>query len=262
MLSALKTHTQSPLRRMSEELLSRMKRSSSYPPSTAFNNAIAANETSAAIPRGRTRSFKLLLKFKDGMIERLSVLKITPFAAKEGVVPKSVVVQDQSTPPDVKEGVVPAVASQVQNTRSHMNNGAEAQSAAVALQVAREDTHNLKTLGGHETKVLSTVRDGPAYLNAAGDFQNTYLKPLRIFDSVIEKIADIHPYAKMALGALSCASKSLSVQIVLAQVDRDEAVLRLVDKVAEVYDFMLKEETLGQISSMHDIRLLEDQGLS
>jgi hypothetical protein len=70
----------------------------------------------------------------------------------------------------------------------------------------------------------------------------------------------------MALGALSCASKVrlisllflslvqlLLVQIILAQADRDKAVLRLVNKVAEVYGFMLQDKTLGQISQMRDI---------
>jgi hypothetical protein len=45
----------------------------------------------------------------------------------------------------------------------------------------------------------------------------------------------------------------LLVQIVLAQVDRDKALLGLVIKVAQVYDFICQDETLGQISSMGDI---------
>jgi hypothetical protein len=70
----------------------------------------------------------------------------------------------------------------------------------------------------------------------------------------------------MALGALSCASKVnlisfsslslvqlLSVQIILAQVDRDKAVLALINKMTQVYEFICQEETLDQISSMHII---------
>lgn len=263
---------------MSEEFNSRMKRSSSYPPSKAFSNVITTSDALAARPRGRTHS--LLLKVKKGVIDQFSrfkrsrsrnrdqnasdegalstpnieVQKIIPVAAK-GVVPKLVAVQDPNTP-DVKEGTVPA--SQFQSTPSGVKerdvapsraeNGTEPQSADAALQAARKATRDMKILGGRVENMISAVRDGPADLDTADNFQNTYLKPLRIFDSIIEEITDIHPYAKMALGALSCASK-----IVLAQVDRDKAVLRLVHKVAEVYDFILQDKTLGQISSMHNI---------
>jgi hypothetical protein len=75
--------------------------------------------------------------------------------------------------------------------------------------------------------------------------EDTYLQSLRIFDDVIEKIADVHPYAKMALGVLSCAAK-----IILAQADRDAAVLELLKKLDQVYTFMAQDQMLGQISSM------------
>jgi hypothetical protein len=41
--------------------------------------------------------------------------------------------------------------------------------------------------------------------------------------------------------------------MVIAQSDRDQAVHRLVDKLDQVYGFMIQDETLGQISSMRDI---------
>jgi hypothetical protein len=70
----------------------------------------------------------------------------------------------------------------------------------------------------------------------------------------------------MALGVLSCASKvrfvllsalspvqQSSVQMILAQADRDYAVHRLLAKLAQIYDFMTQDETLSRISSMRDI---------
>jgi len=41
--------------------------------------------------------------------------------------------------------------------------------------------------------------------------------------------------------------------MVIAQSDRDQAVHILVDKLDQVYGFMIQEETLSQISSMRDI---------
>jgi len=41
--------------------------------------------------------------------------------------------------------------------------------------------------------------------------------------------------------------------MVIAQSDRDQAVLGLVDKLDQVYGFMIQDEMLGQISSMRGI---------
>jgi hypothetical protein len=41
--------------------------------------------------------------------------------------------------------------------------------------------------------------------------------------------------------------------MVIAQSDRDQAVLGLINKLDQVYSFMIQDETLGQISSMRSI---------
>jgi hypothetical protein len=80
-------------------------------------------------------------------------------------------------------------------------------------------------------------------------------------------VPQVHPYAKMALGALSCAAKVCfhllspylllllrnHVQIILAQVYYDTAVLKLLDKLSEVYSFIAQHKMRGEISSMHAI---------
>jgi hypothetical protein len=43
------------------------------------------------------------------------------------------------------------------------------------------------------------------------------------------------------------------VQIILAQADRDEALLKLLQKVSEVYGFITQDKMLDRISSMHAI---------
>ncbi|KAG2340650.1 WD40 repeat-like protein [Suillus weaverae] len=117
-----------------------------------------------------------------------------------------------------------------------------------ALQEAQEAAKRIHPLPGPVITVASAGQDAQTKLDVAYNFQDTYLKPLRIFDSVIGGIADVHPYAKMALGVLSCAAK-----IILAQADRDTAVLKLLDKLCEVYGFITQDEILGQISSMRAI---------
>ncbi|KAG2141151.1 uncharacterized protein EDB93DRAFT_639803 [Suillus bovinus] len=119
-----------------------------------------------------------------------------------------------------------------------------------ALRDAQDATKHMHSLPGPAITVASAGQNAQADLDTAGKFEDTYLKPLKIFDTVIGEIANVHPYAKMALGVLSCAAK-----IVLAQVDRDKAVLKLVNKLCQVYSFITqdKDRMLGQIPSMRII---------
>ncbi|KAG2116413.1 uncharacterized protein F5147DRAFT_758077 [Suillus discolor] len=102
-------------------------------------------------------------------------------------------------------------------------------------------------LGNSEPRT-DVSKKGPTALDNIDSIGTAYLQPLRIFDTVIGTIAEVHPYAKMALGVLSCASK-----IILAQADRDEAVLDLYKKLGQVYGFITRDDTLLKISSMRDI---------
>ncbi|KAG2363197.1 hypothetical protein BDR07DRAFT_1282899 [Suillus spraguei] len=67
-------------------------------------------------------------------------------------------------------------------------------------------------------------------------------------------VPQLHPYAKIALGVLSCAAK-----IIIAQVDRDDAVLELLKKISEVYSFITQDKMLHKISSMRDILAIISQ---
>jgi hypothetical protein len=97
----------------------------------------------------------------------------------------------------------------------------------LALQDAQEAEKHMHSLSEHETTVVSVLQSTQKDLDAIDNFEDTYLKPLQIFDVVIGEIADVHPYAKMAFGVLSRAAK-----IILAQKDRDAAVLKLLKKFA------------------------------
>ncbi|KAG2356035.1 hypothetical protein BDR07DRAFT_1424363 [Suillus spraguei] len=91
------------------------------------------------------------------------------------------------------------------------------------------DLHSLYSLnaGGPQLQAApSGVEMEADTQSALQDAQehDTYLEPLRIFNKVISEIGDVHPYAKMALSVLSCAAK-----VILAQVGRDAAVLKLLE---------------------------------
>ncbi|KAG2362066.1 hypothetical protein BDR07DRAFT_1074184 [Suillus spraguei] len=120
----------------------------------------------------------------------------------------------------------------------------ERASSTPNLEDAPESAKRMRPLSGP----AMTGQDADVDLDTADSLQDTYLKPLRIFDDVIGKLADVHPYAKMALGVLSCAAK-----IILAQADRDKAVLELLKKICEVYSFISQDDMLDKVSSMRTV---------
>ncbi|KAG2361639.1 hypothetical protein BDR07DRAFT_1377115 [Suillus spraguei] len=97
----------------------------------------------------------------------------------------------------------------VQDAATGAEQGADPQSA---LQTTKEAAKRMKLLSGHVASGASAAQNASADLEAAYDFQDTYLQPLRIFDTVIGKLADVHPYAKMALSVLSWAAKRIAIQ--------------------------------------------------
>ncbi|KAI6103926.1 hypothetical protein EV401DRAFT_2201160 [Pisolithus croceorrhizus] len=76
-------------------------------------------------------------------------------------------------------------------------------------------------------------------------FNNTYLQPLKVFSSVVNTVAQVHPYAQIALGILTAAAQSLINQ---ANLDRD--VSDLFGTVRAVYEFLLEDDTIQNINGM------------
>ncbi|KAG2127907.1 uncharacterized protein EDB93DRAFT_1269722 [Suillus bovinus] len=150
-----------------------------------------------------------------------------------------------SVPPDVDHQHASSTPNIIEVASSGIEVEDDTQSA---LQDAQQAAGHIHSLSGCVITVMSAAQDTQADLTAADGFQDTYLKPLKIFDDIIGKIVNLHPYTKMALGVLSCAAK-----IIIAQADRDVAVLELLKKLGEVYSFITQDEMLGQISSMHAI---------
>ncbi|KIK32142.1 hypothetical protein CY34DRAFT_19261 [Suillus luteus UH-Slu-Lm8-n1] len=190
-----------------------------------------SNETTARGGSHRPRS--KIRKFLGDVGDKLR----TSVSRSGSPVPPNVDISDQraSSTPDLEaQAAMPGVEVE-----------ADPQSALRDAQQAASCMHPLK---GPAITVTSVGKDAQADLDAADGFQDTYLKPLRIFDAVIGEIANVHPYAKMALGVLSCTAK-----IILAQTDRDAAVLQLLEKLCEVYNFVTQNEKLSQIESMSAI---------
>ncbi|KAG2144631.1 uncharacterized protein EDB93DRAFT_1337942, partial [Suillus bovinus] len=147
----------------------------------------------------------------------------------------------------VNQGLSGEPVLQVHTTPSD-KEGFDPKSVDAELRGARDGMQSMGLLGKHATSMASAAINGPADLDTMDDFETTYLQPLKIIDTVLGKIADLHPYAKMALGVLSIASK-----IIIAQAERDKSIHSLLKKLAEVYRFMTQDDNLGKIESMRGI---------
>jgi hypothetical protein len=71
---------------------------------------------------------------------------------------------------------------------SGVEQGADQQSL---LRDAKEAVKGMNLLSGPSGSGLSAAKNAPANLEDAYNFQDTYLQPLRIFDNVIEKLANV-----------------------------------------------------------------------
>lgn len=67
------------------------------------------------------------------------------------------------------------------------------------------------------------------------DIFSAFLRPLKVFNSIADEIANVHPYAKVALGSFTCAPK-----MILDQADHDVAISDLLSKISEVYVSLLQ----------------------
>ncbi|KAF8962292.1 hypothetical protein BDZ97DRAFT_1702551 [Flammula alnicola] len=112
------------------------------------------------------------------------------------------------------------------------------------LQRAREGVTSMRSIA----RPVNTAAQG---IDTAGDtvaqvdsLVTKVLGTLSKFNSVVDKIATIHPYAQAAWAVLSSASK-----MIIGQNARDESISALLNKIENVYTFITQKD-LETIKSM------------
>ncbi|KAG2351399.1 hypothetical protein BDR07DRAFT_32913 [Suillus spraguei] len=204
------------------------KGKSSTQTDSAQETHIASEATArGSSPRPRGRVGRFLGKVKENVKLRMSRSRNS--IRDHSPVPRTANVSHEhaSSTPNLEVQAAPSGAEVEADTQS-------------ALQDTQEAAKRINPLSEPAITVDSVVQGAQDDLDA-----DTHIEPLKIFDEVIGKLADVHPYAKMALGVLSWAAK-----IIVAQADRDKAVLELLKKISEVYSFIMQDDMLNKISSM------------
>ncbi|KAG2367885.1 hypothetical protein BDR07DRAFT_1392424, partial [Suillus spraguei] len=137
-----------------------------------------SNETNAAQrPQGRPRGkiCRFLGNVKNSVIKKISRSNLRDSRNHRDPVPPNVDRDGASSTPNIEHA--PSGTDQSINPQ-------------LALQSAKDGVEGMKLLSGPVTSTASIAQNTPADLEDACNFEETYLKPLKIFDSVIEKLAD------------------------------------------------------------------------
>jgi len=83
------------------------------------------------------------------------------------------------------------VLLQVLDTLSSMEETPGPESVNSEFRSAHEALERMKILGGPALFVTPTTNNASASFAAGGNVQTTLLRPLKIFDAAIERIADV-----------------------------------------------------------------------
>ncbi|KAG1876151.1 hypothetical protein C8R48DRAFT_669342 [Suillus tomentosus] len=140
-----------------------------------------SNEANAMERLGRpcSKISRFLGKVTNGAIKKISAKRLNLKDSRSS---------DPALPNVDREGVSSISNIEVQDALPRAKQGSVPQSA---LREAYEAAKGMNLLSGPVTSGLSTAQNASADLEDASTFGDTYLRPLRIFDSVIEKLADV-----------------------------------------------------------------------
>ncbi|KAI6147837.1 hypothetical protein BKA82DRAFT_33971, partial [Pisolithus tinctorius] len=148
--------------------------------------------------------------------------------------------QDTQRPNDNSEiGPVPAMhvrnadtatgpCGDTSNSAVEPTNDASAALSPVSVLIGSEvDTaqqalNGMTSIPGIGQTATELVAQADTAVANIQNFSNTYLQPLKTFNSVVTTIAQVHPYAQIALGILTAAAQSL-----INQADLDNEVSNL-----------------------------------
>ncbi|KAF9072466.1 hypothetical protein BDP27DRAFT_1320509 [Rhodocollybia butyracea] len=124
--------------------------------------------------------------------------------------------------------------------------GQNSAAMAAAVQRAKIRASRLHSPNSASTAVsMIQAADGvySSTENALGNFV-LLLEKLQVFANLANSVAEIHPYADAAYSIISVAYKA-----VLAQMQRDENIIALIDTMDDIYNFVKEAEPLRQIES-------------
>lgn len=138
-----------------------------------------------------------------------------------------------------------AQAAQAQRSADETESGNIPVSVSMQVDGARRALNGMMPVPRVVPRAVDIAAQANVIVTDAQNFSDTYIRPIKTFNSVVTTLGKVHPYAQMALGILKAAA-----QLIIAQVILDSAMFTLLEKLGSVYEFLLEEDTIGEIENM------------
>ncbi|KAL4078818.1 hypothetical protein V8B97DRAFT_2067943 [Scleroderma yunnanense] len=116
------------------------------------------------------------------------------------------------------------------------------------IQDADEKLLTIKSIPATAETTVKAIGLADTAMIQLDTINTTYLRPLSIFNTVASGIANIHPYAQVALSALTAASK-----VILSQANLDASIADLISRIKQTYELILQNKSPSRTNSMKDI---------
>ncbi|KAG9309883.1 hypothetical protein JVU11DRAFT_9912 [Chiua virens] len=117
--------------------------------------------------------------------------------------------------------------------------------AAHAVTMATDTVAAIGSMPGVVDCFTSVTEPGATVVNEAQTLGTTWdilLQRMTLFNTIVAKITEIHPYASMAWSVVSAINKAL-----LDQKDRDSAIIHLASTMSDVFEFVENADLLKTI---------------
>ncbi|KIK14898.1 hypothetical protein PISMIDRAFT_342730 [Pisolithus microcarpus 441] len=115
-------------------------------------------------------------------------------------------------------------------------------SAGLHVDAAVKEFGGFEPISGITRGAVDSVGIVNSTFSEVQTLSDKYLKPFKVFNQVVSTLANVHPYAQVALGILTFTS-----QLFMNQANLDNAVSDLLDTMRSVYEWLIREDRIRNL---------------
>ncbi|KAI0263259.1 hypothetical protein BC834DRAFT_325592 [Gloeopeniophorella convolvens] len=159
--------------------------------------------------------------------------------------------------PSALEGAQPGSSPEPNTSSDDPNSADPVQVAETSLARAGEAIAGLGSVPSVQLELAKAADGAPDQLGKVADLYDTWkvaLANVKFVVDVVDKISEIHPWAKMAWSILSCIPKTL-----IAQIERDENFRTLLVAIRDAFDLAKEaKDLMNLLPGSTQVRILKE----
>ncbi|KAL4065903.1 hypothetical protein V8B97DRAFT_2002943 [Scleroderma yunnanense] len=133
-------------------------------------------------------------------------------------------------------------------THEVSDNAQPVQTTVKDIEDAEKKILTIETIPGPVGSAVNATGFADTAMTKLNTINTMYLQPINAFNVVVSGIANIHPYAQMALTVLTTASN-----LILLQVNINSSIGELVIRIRQTYRLILENKSPSRINAMKDV---------